>query len=201
MSLEVIPGILAEEDFLQFTDETFDALRGVLNVVTAKMILSYLSNPQGNREIQNLITREIGDTIKKYTLHEFIEREGLLQVIDALPASFTHESRVNRDVALGVYQWFVDNESSILSMIPKRKREDYLRFYAAICKIPLSLPGAYSVLEADRYLFYQPRETDFMLPTAKVIRKRNQWIMCYDYLRYMAYCEDNGVSLLESREF
>lgn len=208
MNIAIIPGLLYDDDFKFFNEETYAALDGVLNDVLAGMIRKYLNNPDADPEVIEAMSKTITPTVKSYTLHLELEERNIFELLNNLqPESILQTDASYKASVLESLLYLNDNVKNVIATIPARTRVKYDLWRKALFNVQdimrregasWKVPNMMSIMEANKSLFFEPREKDRYLPSNSVLNKKDKWLMALRALQWDNYCMQHGVGM-ESR--
>lgn len=208
MNIAIIPGLLYDDDFKFFNEETYAALDGVLNDVLAGMIRKYLNNPDADPEVIEAMSKTITPTVKSYTLHLELEERNIFELLNNLqPESIFQTDASYKASVLESLLYLNDNVKNVIATIPARTRVKYDLWRKALFNVQdimrregasWKVPNMMSIMEANKSLFFEPREKDRYLPSNSVLNKKDKWLMALRALQWDNYCMQHGVGM-ESR--
>lgn len=208
MNIAIIPGLLYDDDFKFFNEETYAALDGVLNDVLAGMIRKYLNNPDADPEVIEAMNKTITPTVKSYTLHLELEERNIFELLNNLqPESILQTDASYKASVLESLLYLNDNVKNVIATIPARTRMKYDLWRKALFNVQdimrregasWKVPNMMSIMEANKSLFFEPREKDRYLPSNSVLNKKDKWLMALRALQWDNYCMQHGVGM-ESR--
>lgn len=208
MNIAIIPGLLYDDDFKFFNEETYAALDGVLNDVLAGMIRKYLNNPDADPEVIEAMRTTITPTVKSYTLHLELEERNIFELLNNLqPESILQTDASYRAHVLDSLLYLNDNVKNVIATIPARTRAKYDAWRRALSSVQATMqaqgaswkvPNMMTIMEANKSLFFEPREKDRYLPSNSVLNKKDKWLMALRALQWDNYCTQHGVGM-ESR--
>lgn len=205
MNIAIIPGLLYDDDFKYFTEETYAALDGVLNDVVAGMLRKYLLNPEADPEVIEAMNKTITPTVKSYTLHLELEERNIFELLRTLqPETILQTDKAYRDMVLESLLYLNDNVKNVIATIPARTKAKYMAWKKALMNVNMAMqaqhvtwkvPNMLQILEANKSLFFEPREKDRYLPSNSVLNKRDKWLMALRAIQWDNYCNEHGVGL------
>lgn len=205
MNIAIIPGLLYDDDFKYFTEETYAALDGVLNDVVAGMLRKYLLNPEADPEVIEAMNKTITPTVKSYTLHLELEERNIFELLRTLqPETILQTDKAYRDMVLESLLYLNDNVKNVIATIPARTKVKYMAWKKALMNVNTDMqaqhvtwkvPNMLQILEANKSLFFEPREKDRYLPSNSVLNKRDKWLMALRAIQWDNYCNEHGVGL------
>lgn len=205
MNIAIIPGLLYDDDFKYFTEETYAALDGVLNDVVAGMLRKYLLNPEADPEVIEAMNKTITPTVKSYTLHLELEERNIFELLRTLqPETILQTDKAYRDMVLESLLYLNDNVKNVIATIPARTKVKYMAWKKALMNVNMDMqaqhvtwkvPNMLQILEANKSLFFEPREKDRYLPSNSVLNKRDKWLMALRAIQWDNYCNEHGVGL------
>lgn len=205
MNIAIIPGLLYDDDFKYFTEETYAALDGVLNDVVAGMLRKYLLNPEADPEVIEAMNKTITHTVKSYTLHLELEERNIFELLRTLqPETILQTDKAYRDMVLESLLYLNDNVKNVIATIPARTKVKYMAWKKALMNVNMDMqaqhvtwkvPNMLQILEANKSLFFEPREKDRYLPSNSVLNKRDKWLMALRAIQWDNYCNEHGVGL------
>lgn len=211
MNIAIIPGLLYDDDFKFFTDLTYKALDGVLNDVVAGMIRKYINNPDADSEILAAMATTITPTVKAYTLHIELEERKILELLRNLqPESILQTDHEYREFVLNSLLYLSENSVNVVTTIPARTRAKWEAWKKELSNVQQTMatlhttwkvPNMMQVLEANKSLFFEPREKDRYLPSSVIISKKDKWLMALRALQWDNYCMEHGINYVSRNSF
>ncbi len=211
MNIAIIPGLLYDDDFKFFTTDTYGALDGVLNDVVAGMVRKYLLNPEADTEVVDAIQKTIGSTVKAYTLHIELEERNILELLKNLqPESILQTDENYKAFVLESLTYLSENTDNVITTIPARTRAKWEAWRRALLEVQMlmqsqhaswKVPNMIAILDANKSLFFEPREKDRYLPSSAVLNKKDKWLLALRALQWDNYCKSKGIDFMQRNAF
>lgn len=211
MNIAIIPGLLYDDDFKFFNEETYCALDGVLNDVLAGMIRKYVKNPNADPEVLEAMEKTIMHTVRSYTLHLELEERNIFELLKNLqPEVILQTDPSYRAQVLESLLYLNDNVKNVIATIPARTKVKYENWKKALLSVQEAMraqgvtwkvPNLFQIMEANKSLFFEPREKDRYLPSNSVLNKRDKWLLALRAIQWDNYCNEHGVGIDQRLSF
>ena len=210
MSLPIIPGLLFEDDFKFFTEDTYSSLRRVTNDVVGSFIYEYLKHEDKSTEVASNITKYIGDWISSFTLHLDLQDRGILDIIKSIqPAAILQSDPEYRERVFTALSYLESISTKIRTVVPPRSKVDFEAFVSSLSVVENEMSKMGTTWEvvrvegvnfnkrltANKSIFYTPHETERRLASAIVDSRRNDWQQALNAIKYDKYCNEHGIPI------
>lgn len=205
MNIAIIPGLLYDDDFKYFDENTYKALQGVLNDVIAKMIKTYIDNPAADKELVSVIKDMIGDSVISYTLHLEFENRKIFDLLKTLqPDTIQQTDAEYKASILEQLEYVYNNVERIITVIPARTNKAFTTWKAELSKVEARMrqngafwkvPDMFKRLQVNSELFYSAREKDRNLPTSVILSRKDRWLLALRAVQWDNYCNSHSVSI------
>lgn len=211
MNIAIIPGLLYDDDFKYFDENTYKALQGVMNDVIAKMIKAYIDNPAADQELVSVIKDMIGDSVVSYTLHLEFENRKIFDLLKTLqPDTIQQTDAEYKALVLEKLEYVYDNVDRIITVIPARSNAAFNNWKNELTKVAQRMaqvgafwkvPDMFKRLQVNSELFYSAREKDRNLPTSMILSKKDRWLLALRAVQWDNYCNTHSVPMEQWASF
>lgn len=210
--MDIIEGILSEEELRYFDEDGYEAFNKVLDDVLAETLLEYITGTGQDPEVLASVKKHMGRTITNLTFPKTVKDMGVIGMIRMLsiPAIvrgvYSDESLAT---ILTQLQFLENNFDKIHMRSPIRTAKEFRDFESALNRAIISGTAAgaklnytnTNALRANSFLFYTPRDTGKSLGLDSLITGHTTWrkyLMC---ILYKNACDRFGVPAVERRDF
>lgn len=208
--MDVIPGILAEEEIVDMSAETLSALAKLFSASINSYILEYEKNQTANSEVKEKLSACIGESLDRNTFHIQVADAKVKELISQnnlreLPM-LVYNNEVDLDTLIEQLTWLDENEGKLQATLPKRTKDDFntavklvSEFQGDITKRHLhNLPAL--LVAHKSTLFCPPKKTEQSTGMRMLITGKNRWRMQLKAALYLKRCRDAGISYNIMRE-
>lgn len=202
--MDIIPGLLTENEFRYFTARTYEALLNVTDDVIASYLLEYLENQNADKKILEMMEACCGSTVRSLTFHRIIRERGILETISKLSPEAVAMSGEDYSEVYKQLKFLEDNRRLLLSRVPKRSLEDFQTFQLEVTLLidRMSRAGVVPTysdvlqrLDSNRFLFYTPTDKGHSTYASIVTTRENTWVMVLRGIEYRNYCDEHSVEM------
>ena len=205
--MDIVDNILSEEDIGLMSDDTILALGKLLGRTLATLFDEYLNIDSGDEEVKRRVRELIGKDIEFITFPEKMRDNGVLDAFTTIKPFNMADMVIDYDDAIEKFKYMIDNRSRMHPYIKPRSKEDYEEFLALLADYDATAyPGKKYLnvkarVEANKSLFYTPRENE--IPTAaKNVIGQSLWVdVTYNGLKFLKYADENNLSVFQRRRF
>lgn len=208
--MDVIPGILAEEEVLDMPSDALAALAKLFSASINSYILEYEKNQLANPEVKEKLSTCIGESLDRNTFHIQVADSKVRELINQnnlreLPM-LVYNSEVDLDMLIEQLTWLDNNEGKLQATLPKRTKDDFdvavklvSDFQADSGKRHLhNLPAL--LVAHKSTLFCPPKKAEQSTGMRSLITGKNRWRMQLKAALYLKKCRDAGISYNIMRE-
>lgn len=208
--MDVIPSLLGETEFREFTKSDYAVFGDILDDNLAKYIKDYMNNPNADPEIVESIKSNMGGLIKSLTIHFELQDRGIIKMLESLSPETITLPECDLDSIEESLEFLVDNYNNLKLDIAPRSRENYNQFISMLKGvvarlqdkgIPTTYPNLLKRIESNKFVFYIPNDKGHTTSCNIVVTKSKQWKSCLSGIKYLKYCNERGIGILNRRSF
>lgn len=208
--MDVLPNLIEESIFANFTSKDFEAVAGVMNDAIAKDLDNYTKNPDADPMVVDKIKMFLGNIIENFTMHFILQEKGTIELVQGLMPTNLASSGVDLDKLIEQLKYLEDNAGRLMSKMPARSKEDFDRFRDAlsktICRMnaagtPPTRSDTLKRIDANRFVFFVPNAKPSYTGCGVIMSKRNNWMISLRGAEYLKYCQEHNISYNDRRAF
>lgn len=208
--MDVLPELLEEKVFAEFTAADYETFARVINDSIAQDLKDYLKKPEADPFVVDNINNFLGSIIESFTLHFVIKERGILDLVQGLVPEQLAGSTVNLDDLIEKLSFVEQNSPKLMMKMPTRSHDDWDAFYSMIKNVcgrlaakgvTLDRPDTVDIIQANKFVFYVPNAKAVSTGTGVISGKHNQWIISLRGAEYIRYCNENNIPYLKRRAF
>lgn len=208
--MDIIPQILTEREFSEFSWEDYRALQNVLDDTLSKYIKDYISNPEADATIVEAITTYLGPTIESLTFHYDLQERGILDLVSKLSPENLLTTNLDLNDIYAKLSYLEQNVDKLRTMIPGRTKESFNDFLEAIKGVVRRMadkglqptyPDVIKRIENNKFIFYVPNDKGHRTGSNVINSRRRQWTMCLRGIEFTKYCEEHNYNYFQRRAF
>ena len=208
--MDVIPGLLGEAEFREFTDTDYAIFGDILDDKLAKYIRDYINNPEADPEIVKSIKNNMGDLVKSLTLHFELQDRGIIKMLESLSPETITLPECDLDSIEESLEFLTNNSNILRYDIAPRTKESYSQFISMIEKVitrmqmngvATTYPNLLKRIDSNKFVFYIPNDKGHTTSCGIVASKSKQWQSCLSGIKYLKYCNEHGIGVLNRRNF
>lgn len=208
--MDILPNILGENEFMFFDEADYICFSGVLDDSLAKLITSYMNNPEAKPEIVAAIKDNLGPVLESLTFHFTLSEMGILDLISHLSPQTLISSNADFDTIKEKLTFLETNVDKLRVNIQARPKSAYESFTSMLARVLAkqkaagvepTYPDILSRVQGNKFAFYVPNAKGHPTGTAIVNAKRIPWTICLRGLEYKEYCDNNNINYITRRLF
>ena len=187
--MDIISGLLSDEDVQYMPDSLILAYGDILDDVLASMFKSYLENQNAKPQVRERIQSLIGDHIRMRTLAY-------------TPCDY--------DLIINTMNWINENRQYMRQTIDPRSRESFETLKSEASKYDKAIaangytvvyPNMSGRIQANKNLFYSPNEKQKGTRIGNVIRRVQESKIALQGAQYLKYCAEHNITGWRVSEF
>lgn len=208
--MDIIPNILGETEFREFTKSDYVILCGILDDQLAKYIKTYTENPEADQELVQVIKENLSETLDSLTLHFVLKEKGIIDLVDKLsPEALLLPSTDLNEIKESL-TFLKENENKLRYSITPRTKAQFEEFSDMIDTvlrrlqskgITPSYPNIPKKIQSNKFLFYIPNDKGHTTSCNVISSKSKQWNQCLKGIQFIDYCNQNNISPVDRRAF
>ena len=198
----IIPNMLGEAEFREFTEEDYSVLRKLLNAPLCKYLYEYCKDPECDKELAQRIEDQLGSTIYSYTLQYFLIPDGTVELVKNIVPQTIIRSDTDLDDLIAKLERLKDLEQYLVPQIPARSSQDFKKFMGILSRVEVALairgesttfPDMCKRIKVNSYVFYAQHEKPQSTGIGLLLSKRDKWLISLQGAKYTKYCNEKGI--------
>lgn len=208
--MDIISGLLSDEDVQYMSDSLILAYGDILDDVLASMFKSYLENQNAEPQVRERIKNLIGDHIRMRTFHEEVIKNGTRDIVSSLSLETLAYTQCDYDLIINTMNWINENRQYMRQTIDPRSRESFETLKSEASKYDKAVasngytvvyPNMLGRIQANKNLFYSPNEKQKGTRIGNVIRKVQESKIALQGAQYLKYCAEHNITGWRVSEF
>ena len=208
--MDVIPELIEEAIFAEFTPADFENLSKVMSETLAQEMRDYINNPAADSYVVDKIQTFLGDTINVFVLDSIMEERGIYALVNSLVPQNLSSSNVDLDNLIKELSFLEENAAKLMLKLPTRSKADWEKFYRSLSDtiarlkakgVKLERENTLSIVDANRFVFYIPNAKGVFTNAGVVSSKKRQWVLSLRGAQYIKYCNEHNIPYLNRRSF
>lgn len=209
--IDIIPGILSENEFLYFTPRDYFILGDVLDNYLAKCLEDYINTSGANDKIVSEIKLHLNDKIEALTLPDKLKDNGIYELLKSLvPSNLTSLTNEELSALHDKLEYLNEVAYKVTESLPPRSKEAWesflymLKGVAARISTSGSKPKYYDFVELvvdNKILFYNPRAKYVDTGSSIISKRKVTWLQAWAGSKYLLECNARGISTMDRRRF
>lgn len=203
--MDVVKGLLSENEFRLFKSEDYTALENLLDDSLANQILNYINGEGQDPYVLDSIKCFLMPTIETLTFPLKLHSEGYVDMISKLSPQVIVSTTQDPEYIKKLHsqlRFLEANFEKITARTPARSRADYDKFLGrmqalvtrSMCENQeLTYPNLIQRIEANKFVFYSPQDKGHSTMLGNITRRRREWTLCLRGLDYKEYCDASGI--------
>ena len=198
----VMESVFGEEEFLhidEYMPDLWHYFEMIMSINFAKILYSYMRRKSNNKDVADVIKKNLWDSIKPYVINQIMADCGVTETVrHENPYTIGYHS--NLDEIIENIAKLKEEYGSLRLDLKSPSAEDFTVFVSVYCHYVASLPdtiphtytNVYDRLLANKSIFV-PRNTQELPDVKLLIGKQQSWEMMYNGARYMKYCKEHNI--------
>lgn len=196
--MDVITGIITEEEAKFISDEAWSALVPLATDNVAEMLQNYVNDDSSDKEVVEKIKTKFESILQSESMYSELKSLGIPDLVRQMSFEEISEKQ-GQDVVdlIEKLEVLEKYEPYIKATVEPRKPKDFNNFLSKLS----TDPALREKVRVNKIFFCSPREKMRYTGLGIAITRADTWKIALQGLRYIQYCEKHSITEIYRREF